>query len=76
MLKRLCQKAGVAMFGFHSLRHYFASCLLSTGKAAFAGIQLLPGHQRMSTTDVYLHSLNPKLGHLANVIEDMNSTLK
>lgn len=76
MLKRLCQKAGVARFGFHSLRHYFASCLLSTGKAAFADIQLLLGHQRMSTTDVYLHSLNPKLGHLANVIEDMNSTLK
>ena len=33
MLKRLCNKAAVKAFGFHSLRHYFASCLLSTGRA-------------------------------------------
>ena len=76
MLKRLCKKAGVAAFGFHSLRHYFASRLLNTGRADLAEIQLVLGHQRASTTDGYLHSLNPRLGHLAGIIEDMNSTLK
>ena len=76
MLERLCKKAGVKVFGFHSLRHYFASCLLSTGRAGLADIQLLLGHQRMSTTDGYLHSLNPMLGHLAGIIEDMNADLK
>lgn len=75
MLKRLCRKAKVKPFGFHSLRHYFASCLLDTGKTGLADIQLLLGHQRMTTTDTYLHSLNPKLGHLADIIENMNASL-
>lgn len=76
MLKRLCQKAGVKQFGFHALRHYFASNLVESGKVALADIQLLLGHQRTSTTDTYLHSLNPNLGHLAGIIEAMNATLK
>ena len=33
MLKRLCEKAGVAPFGFHAIRHYFAVCLVKSQKA-------------------------------------------
>ncbi|QCC86646.1 hypothetical protein DDIC_12315 [Desulfovibrio desulfuricans] len=30
MLKRLCEKAGVAPFGFHAIRHYFAVSLVKS----------------------------------------------
>ena len=33
MLKRLCEKAGVAPFGFHAIRHYFAVSLVKSQKA-------------------------------------------
>ena len=33
MLKRLCQKAGGAPFGFHAIRHYFAVSLVKSQKA-------------------------------------------
>lgn len=76
MLKRLCRKAGVREFGFHALRHYFASSLMKTQKATLCDIQHVLGHQRATTTDTYLHSLNQQFDRLAGVIEEMNEALK
>ncbi|WP_337810398.1 tyrosine-type recombinase/integrase, partial [Desulfovibrio sp.] len=77
MLKRLCREAGVREFGFHALRHYFASMLVSTNKVTLCDIQHMLGHQRATTTtDTYLHSLCPPVDHLAGVIEEMNQPLK
>lgn len=36
MLKRLCEKAGGAPFGFHAIRHYFAVSLVKSQKADIA----------------------------------------
>ena len=69
MLKRLCEKAGVAPFGFHAIRHYFAVCLVKSQKADITDIKQLLGHQRFTTTAIYLRSVAPNLGRLAGVIE-------
>lgn len=69
MLKRLCEKAGVAPFGFHAIRHYFAVSLVKSQKADITDIQQLLGHQRPTTTDIYLRSVAPNLDRLAGVIE-------
>ena len=69
MLKRLCEKAGVAPFGFHAIRHYFAVILVKSQKADITDIQQLLGHQRPTTTDGYLRSVAPTLERLAGVIE-------
>lgn len=56
LMKSLCLKAGVKRFGFHSLRHFGASRLAMNGMP-ITDIQLLLGHQRSTTTDIYLQSL-------------------
>ncbi len=57
MLKRLCKKAGVKPFGFHAIRHRVASILQDSGKASIREIQRFLGHQRITTTEAYLHDL-------------------
>lgn len=69
MLKRLCWKAGVTPFGSHAIRHYFAVSLVKSQKADITDIQQLLGHQRPTTTDIYLRSVAPNLDRLAGVIE-------
>ena len=69
MLKRLCEKAGVAPFGFHAIRHYFAVSLIKSRQADITDMQQRLGHQRPTTTDIYLRSVAPNLDRLAGVIE-------
>ncbi len=68
MLKRLCKKANVKEFGFHAIRHYFAVSLMKS-QAGLIDIQMLLGHQRATTTDIYLRGMLPPLDHLADIIE-------
>lgn len=56
LLKGLCKRAKVKKFTFHALRHYGASRLAKEG-VPLTDIQALLGHQRASTTDLYLQSL-------------------
>ena len=60
LLKRACEKAGVKDFGYHALRHYGASKLADSG-VPITDIQALLGHQRPTTTDIYLQSIRPSL---------------
>ena len=69
MLKRLCEKVGVIPFGFHAIRHYFAVSLVKSQKADLTDMQQLLGHQRPTTTDIYLRSVAPNLDRLAGGIE-------
>ena len=71
MLKRLCKAAEVKEFGFHALRHFVASRLMDSQRANIVEIQQLLGHQRTTTTDIYLKSLSSAIGHLAAVIEEV-----
>lgn len=69
MMKNLCKKAQVKSFGFHAIRHFFAVSLIQSHQAGLTDIQLLLGHQRATTTDIYLKSVSPDINHLAAIIE-------
>lgn len=56
LLKRLCERAEVKEFTFHCLRHFGASMLADQGEPLTA-IQALLGHDRATTTDIYLQDL-------------------
>lgn len=69
MLPRLARKAGITKRVHpHGLRHSGASALLDKG-AALSDIQSQLGHSSPSTTDRYLHQLNPagRAGRLAQL---------
>jgi integrase len=60
LINSLCDKAKVKRFAYHALRHYGASKLAEAG-VALTDIQYLLGHQRASTTDIYLQSISESL---------------
>jgi integrase len=60
MMHALCKKAKVKEFTYHALRHYGASRLAEAG-VSLTDIQYLLGHQRATTTDIYLHSISHNL---------------
>ncbi len=56
IMKRLCGKAEVPYFRFHSLRHSSAS-LMDNNNVPMGAIQRILGHRNRTTTEIYLHSL-------------------
>jgi integrase len=53
-MDRLCERAGVKLFGFHAIRHKSAAiAFVSKGLTA---AQILMGHTRATTTDIYVRS--------------------
>jgi integrase len=55
-LKKLCAKAGVKQFGFHGIRHLFAS-ILASKNVPLVEIQKMLRHGSIATTQRYIHSL-------------------
>ena len=55
-MRRLCKKAGVKGFGFHSIRHLTASMLFKRGYNV-ATIQAILRHQSPNTTERYLKTV-------------------
>mgnify|MGYP001478843318 CR=1 FL=1 len=60
LMNSLCVQAGVKKFTYHNLRHYGASKLAEAG-VSITDIQYLLGHQRATTTDIYLQSISDSL---------------
>lgn len=74
MMERLCKKAGVPKFGFHSIRHLSASLLDQAG-VSVKTIQLILRHKNMATTDRYLHSLRGVKADLNNAFQKKTLSL-
>jgi len=53
-LVRLCERAGIKPFGFHSLRRFVASYLADVQKQSMPSIQRLLRHQNVNTTERYV----------------------
>ena len=61
MIKKYALQAGILKdISAHTLRHSFATTLLSNG-ADLRGIQEMLGHASITTTQVYTHVTNSKL---------------
>ena len=58
-MKSLCKRAGISPhFGFHALRHLMASVLADDFKISTGTIQRILGHSKITTTEIYLHSID------------------
>lgn len=55
-MKGLCKQAGIKPFGFHAIRRFVPSYLLSTG-ADIKEIQTILGHGNLSVTYSYIQRL-------------------
>ena len=67
IMRSICKRAGVRHFGFHALRHYTPSRLLSLG-VSMKTLQHLLRHKSLSTTELYLHSTGDELREAVNRI--------
>ncbi|MCZ7405394.1 MAG: site-specific integrase [Candidatus Methanoperedens sp.] len=61
MMKAICQRAGIPHYGFHSIRHFVCSYLLDREKIGKPTVSKMLGHQSLSTTDLYAHSINVRV---------------
>jgi len=57
LMRTLCERAGVAYFRFHALRHFGAS-MLDRANISLGSIQRILGHENRTTTEIYLHSID------------------
>ena len=62
-MHQICKKAGVKPFGFHAIRHKSAAITFSSNGLDAA--QVLMGHSRASTTDLYTKSAGLCMDHMA-----------
>ena len=56
LMAGLCKRAGVLYFRFHALRHLGAS-ILEKNNTPITDIQGILGHEKRTTTEIYLHSI-------------------
>ncbi len=67
-MRRLCEQAGVKVFGFHAIRHLSASLLFKLGYEV-AVIQSILRHKSPNTTERYLRSIG--LERVREALEDL-----
>jgi integrase len=74
-MRTLCKNAKVKHFSFHCFRHFGAS-LLSKRGVGTTEIQKILGHERATTTDLYLRSLGDGAKEAIKKLEGLRVTPK
>ena len=67
-MKTLCAKAGIEYFRFHPIRHCSASTL-ADANVQLVDIQAILGHERISTTDLYIKNLKKDTKEAVNALD-------
>jgi integrase len=67
-LRNKCEDAGVPVFTYHSLRH-FAAVTMDREGIPLTDIQAVLGHDRTTTTDIYLSSIQAARPLATNALE-------
>jgi integrase len=57
LMRTLCRRAGLDYFIFHVLR-YFGALLIDRSNITLGSIQRILGHENLTTTEIYLHSID------------------
>lgn len=71
MLPRLCKKAEVKEFTMYAFRHYAsvkAAIAYEKGEVTLRELQKLLGHERISTTEIYIESLETDTQRVTNIL--------
>ena len=68
IMKSFCERAGVRYFRFHAIRHFGAS-IMDQANVRIGDIQRILGHEKRSTTDIYLHSIGESERSAVRVLE-------
>ena len=57
LIKRLLEEAGIdtRIYSVHKLRHTAATLMYKYGKVDIRNLQMILGHQSVSTTQIYTH---------------------
>lgn len=71
-LKKVCDKAGIEHFGFHGIRHLFAS-ILASQNVPLVEIQSMLRHDSLATTQKYIHRLKKENREVLVALPGLNS---
>ncbi|MDD2307899.1 MAG: tyrosine-type recombinase/integrase [Prolixibacteraceae bacterium] len=71
LVKKICVEAGVKPFGFHGIRHLFAS-ILAAQNVPLVEIQYMLRHTSLATTQRYIHRLKKENREVLAALPGLN----
>ena len=69
LMRRICQRAGVRRYTYHTIRHFVASYLYDKEKRPLPEISKLLRHRNYQTTERYLQLVDPNLRETMRLLE-------
>jgi integrase len=69
LMRRICQRAGVRRYTYHTIRHFVASYLYDKEKRPLPEISKLLRHTNFQTTERYLQLVDPNLRETMRLLE-------
>jgi integrase len=69
LMRSICKRAGVPQYGFHTIRHFVASCLYDKKRVSLPVISKLLRHKNLQTTERYLQAIDPRFRDTMRLLE-------